>query len=255
MAIEADTTDEQNPTSATVSSVREWTRSYLGVDPGAHSETSITEFIGGRIRNIFESEFLGDWLVPGPSTEERNTTMFSETIFKNNLVAVRSITNNTDSSVFKVTIYELVRWVVPDLILLTHRRLERIFEESTMAARIRHSTNWIEKLDRQYTVSLSAYDTRRPTTNPYWVADCAEWRDGGMDRLFMKDVTGSLNVRTALRVFGPPNVSATGMVGDVHVIPHQRVVEAFQAALDNTVPVGTRLRNDILSEFTGRLRG
>jgi methylphosphotriester-DNA--protein-cysteine methyltransferase len=92
-------------------------------------------------------EVAGRWQ-RDPHLFTQENTMFTDIIFKDHLVAVRVI-NSTSAEAMTVTVYEIDGHAgVPEL-LHTWARMQRQLLGG-MPAQIRHSANWINKLDREY---------------------------------------------------------------------------------------------------------
>lgn len=115
--------------------------------------------------------------------------MFTEELHHDNIIAVRQISGFASNSM-TVSIYEKVGHVVVPELLQGVLLMERAFEESNMAALIRHSYNWCEKLQREY-------------RNTYWTECIREYsvpQHGEPPiRVFYKEAANTASFITRLR--------------------------------------------------------
>jgi hypothetical protein len=234
---EADITEEPSPTNVTASSVSVSTRSYLGWDFGTTNQNTVfwrVDSDGGATLLHSEGRII----------------MFSETIIKTNIVAVRSISElNSDNIV--VDIYERTGFFIDPKLIEARQVFSRIFEETSMAARIRHSTNWINKLDRECNVA------ERPpgrafgaNHSDYWMDERAGYGETtGGARIFLSPVQGD----HAVMQFRDRIIATTRTPQNIPV-DHSRVITAFQRALDPVFPSpANSMRRDIMQNFIGAL--
>lgn len=163
--------------------------------------------------------------------------MFTETIFKPNFVAVREIGAPTNDFMI-VCIFEKIPFAGMPELWNTVQRMHRRFE-GTMPAMIRHSSNWISKLEREY-------------LNTYWNEESREWGCSSSLKVFFNhpsDVPGFLSRLQNLSSRAGA-ISATGN----RQISIEQVVRSLQDALDTAVAPGTINRSAVVHRFIEGIR-
>ena len=189
--------------------------------------------------SIFTQSPTGDIIInidSYPTIEE--PTMFSENLFLNDIIAKRIRIPQIDLSE-RISTYIYVRVGQPIFsgICIAHPRMIRNFTESDLGAAINHSTNWINKLQREY-------------GNSYWTEQLSEYgsrHDFGDHKLFIDErfIVSSGDITRLQEAVRPP--VGTGL-------SPARVAMAFQAALEGHVPQGSLMRNAILENFIREVR-
>jgi hypothetical protein len=187
---------------------------------------------GFNIRDMYELMFpdmLGESVARQilPATE---VNMFTELIFKNHIIAERQIVMGT-ADMMVVKIYDIVNRVSFPELMRGSLVFSRGFSGG-MSALIRHSANWVEKLEREY-------------RGPYWNDEREEWGISSEEqRVFFREPTSA--VEFAARV--------TGALGGPTTIPRtpglspEAVATAFQNALDH-FPVPPSQRRNVMDLF------
>jgi hypothetical protein len=103
----------------------------------------------------------------------RRSTMFIQTIFKSNIIATRTVSAGNTGTQIQVDIYTKATFPrLPGLFEAT-LRMRRLFEDRTSAANLRHSDNWINKIDRERVDSA------------YWNDERNEWAVVSETRTFL----------------------------------------------------------------------
>jgi hypothetical protein len=162
--------------------------------------------------------------------------MFTETIFKPNFVAVREIgAANADSMI--VSIYEKISHSGAPELWNTALRMVRPMD-GQMAAMIRHSTNWINKLEREYRTD-------------YWNEEIQEWRaPSTVPRFFLNQPHDHLSFLNRMQALS----MRAGTSPSTPHIPVDRVIRSLQSALDTAIPAGTINRAAVIHRFIEGIR-
>jgi len=173
--------------------------------------------------------------------------MFSETIFKPNLVAVRELTS-WESERMTVSIYrrDPLRGI-PELIYGS-LRMRRTFEES-IAGMIRHSANWINKLDRE------------GISSDYWNEELEEWRvdlgEPDLRCIFLNQPASAIefmNRVESLTAQAAPTARSSEITPQaLHRILHNALRDTFPVGVDETRVKEAFVRR--LKEELGRTHG
>jgi len=166
--------------------------------------------------------------------------MFSETIFNTNIVATREISASRAESML-VNIYKIEGLLVVPEMLRTTWVLSRTFE-GEMPAMIRHSANWIQKLERE-----------QPRSE-YWLECMQDYGRGCSGwKVFLRQPQVTVDfINRVQREFGS---AVMGAAPQARVLSTAQVTTAFQRALDSGLPIGsTHLRQPIMNAFVEALR-